>query len=539
MFHFLSVLLMGFSLSKLWRRSMLTILVGCLMISQSARAGVLDFVDIQVQTLIDRYTSVHFNTPGNDFQWGVFWLPTISLATPVTITNGFDSRTCTKKLRWIYYNSQRGDRLRPMDQETLDSFLSVQSASYSGLTISGWWYTTCSGNVYAIYGQITLNDRGNLTTLTAGVPFNFMNNAIWSSNLISSLQYFDNKTPLGFVYDVVGGISFVWWSMNTGYDQVIANLNGGATVNQLFSYSWSGIVYTGGIAVNGSSFNQARNILLTLWIKGTIGLWDTLNSDDRRSILGNASRRTSVFNAPNVTIGSLINQVNKNASSLCRGKRLYEPSEWNEALLNNTIVCIVADAYDPWVKVSLDLQEVSDYDGKTFILKNVDLVLLDSMDESSNVPLNVFIDGGNLMLQSIPNNKQRFQGNGYPTAAQGVTSWTLLRGNILVNGLVTGKDPLSSAYAPYLHKLYIHGKLASLNTPLQPTQGRIDQVTKLFLGAGPAILGLINLQEVFARECNTLEWRWGDGSSCSHPNDQFALTPFVIIDAKIPTLLLQ
>jgi hypothetical protein len=87
------------------------------------------------------------------------------------------------------------------------------------------------------------------------------------------------------------------------------------------------------------------------------------------------------------------------------------------------------------------------------------------------------------MLQSIPSNKQRFQGNGYPTTAAGVTSGVYLRGNILVNGLVTGKDPLSTAYTSYPHKLYIHGKLASLNTPLQAAQGRIDQVTKLFLGA--------------------------------------------------------
>jgi hypothetical protein len=104
------------------------------------------------------------------------------------------------------------------------------------------------------------------------------------------------------------------------------------------------------------------------------------------------SKRTSVFNAPNVTIGSLINTVNKNASSLCRGKKVYDPSQWNEALLNNTIVCVSAESYDPLVKVSLDLQETVDYEGKTFVLKNVDLVLSDSMETSSAISLNVFVD---------------------------------------------------------------------------------------------------------------------------------------------------
>jgi hypothetical protein len=65
-----------------------------------------------------------------------------------------------------------------MDQQTLNSFMASNSTGYSGLTLTGAWYTTCSGDVYGMYGQITLNDNGTLTSLTAGVPLDFSGNAL-------------------------------------------------------------------------------------------------------------------------------------------------------------------------------------------------------------------------------------------------------------------------------------------------------------------------------------------------------------------------
>ena len=50
-----------------------------------------------------------------------------------------------------------------------------------------------------------------------------------------------------------------------------------------------------------------------------------------------------------------------------------------------------------------------------------------------------------------------------------------LRGNIFINGLIYGHDG-----TPVENKLYIHGKFASLNTGLEPTDSRKNQIMALF-----------------------------------------------------------
>lgn len=105
---------------------------------------------------MDQYFSmVHFNVKGNDFGWGILWLPVEQItwdAVEIRIpTAGWtDSVFCTSKIRGFYRNSQRWDnRLRPLDDKTHEWLYQNATHSknpelYTGLVFSWWWYTTCS-----------------------------------------------------------------------------------------------------------------------------------------------------------------------------------------------------------------------------------------------------------------------------------------------------------------------------------------------------------------------------------------------------------
>jgi hypothetical protein len=111
---------------------------------------------------------------------------------------------CTKKLAGMYYNAQRGARLWPLDESTL-TFFQQLDPNYSQLAMTGGLYTTCSGGVYDIYGQIQYTLGSQVSRLTAGTQYDFATNSIdLPFDLAPTLQYFDNKTPIGFLFDTHG-----------------------------------------------------------------------------------------------------------------------------------------------------------------------------------------------------------------------------------------------------------------------------------------------------------------------------------------------
>ena len=119
-----------------------------------------------------------------------------------------------------------------------------------------------------------------------------------------------------------------------------------------------------------------------------------------------------------------------------------------------------------------------------------------------------------------------------------------LRGNIFINGLLFGADG-----DPVNHKVYVHGRFASLNTGLEPTATRISQVEALFNNAvstfGSDISdnycggnNCINFNNIFTWECE-LTGVGSDGNACNITGDRFKYNPFIIIDTNIPTPLID
>lgn len=127
--------------------------------SNKAKAAKLDPIDwlnyiVEISgAYMDQYFSmVHYNVQWNDFWWWILWLPVEQItwdAVEISIPteDGTDSRFCSSKVRGFYWNSQRWDnRLWPLDDVTHSWLVKANpdKEKYAWLTISWWWYTTCS-----------------------------------------------------------------------------------------------------------------------------------------------------------------------------------------------------------------------------------------------------------------------------------------------------------------------------------------------------------------------------------------------------------
>jgi hypothetical protein len=94
----------------------------------------LTFPNLNISLFEDKFSSVHFMAPGNNFVGNIFRLTNKSVS-PTTIQLDGDTKICSKQVRGLYFNSQRGKRLRPLDSDTLE-LLQQQDTSYDNLSIS-------------------------------------------------------------------------------------------------------------------------------------------------------------------------------------------------------------------------------------------------------------------------------------------------------------------------------------------------------------------------------------------------------------------
>ncbi len=473
---------------------------------------ILKFSDIDIAAFEDRFSLVHFTAPGNNFPWSIFRLPSISVNQTVKLWA--HQKTCTKQLRGLYFNSQRGKRIRPLDQQTL-WLLRNQHSSYNNLEISWGLYTTCdSGNNYGIFWAITYVRRGQTGYVVAGTKLDYTNNKILPS-MANSFQYFDNKVPIGYLYDSDGGIGFVGGILS-GHENLIEYLNEWWTINNWFTYSGNDIVTNNTwrattITSNQNAIETMRNIM----IQGSVWLSKSMEEKERISFLGNMNEKTIIYNGSNINSSTVINFAKQKAQELCQGK------EKNKALADtDTIAC-----YEN-TNLHIDIW-LTNYTNKTIIVKSGNVILEGGMQINSP-SLDLFIDKWLLYLPE-PITAIDFNDNGFPTS-QWSNSWLYIKWNFIINGLIVG-----NWWAPFNHKLHLQGKIIMLNTPTLPTQARIDQVEGLLWTNIDT--WRINLQNIFTRKCGL--WGTGsDGSSCIN-NNIISTIPLVIVNGNYPSNLLQ
>lgn len=162
-------------------------------------------------------SSIDFNSsPGM-----IFWASWITLSTPeiITISGSSNSIRCTKQLEGIYYNSQRGESIRPLDTHS-KGILALNNSIYYGLAITWGLYTECvatTGSLYtpnstAIYGQVRNTRSGTEYYLVAWLNYDFTWNSILGLNFATTWNLLTIVSPgviSGFIYDSYGGIGRV------------------------------------------------------------------------------------------------------------------------------------------------------------------------------------------------------------------------------------------------------------------------------------------------------------------------------------------
>lgn len=521
---------------------------------------------IKDQTLANKFSTVHFNVWGNDFGGGFFWTEAKNLSTPqiITTTANWEALSCTDQVRGFYYNSQRGERLWPLDEESKTDLKSIKW-DYDNLTINGGFYTNCQkGSINekkefipnktdnrtyshtAIYGRITHNYKEKQYSLYAGLLNHTANNELPSAELRCNFQRIDNQYPFGYIYDKAGGIAMVGAYVKSENLRNVQQFNETFTkkldqskcVNDYYSMQEvkkenNQIVTEPRIIKDNNwkskdseldeqdnnlifSNGSALETMMNLGIRGIVGLSSQVLNQE--GIEGN-TKQTSLLVSTTENISNIINIANKRAESLCRNR-------WGNLNPNEDIIC---------AKNGGQINPKT-YAGKTIIIEKGDLTLNNYM-ETTNQPITILLMKWDLKLPNTEAN-QRFLGNGYPNK-NGIIRANFLKGNFIINGLIQGD---SNSNNEIQRKLIVHWKIASFNTLNTPTNEAHTNITKIGINLNKKI----RLSEIFTWKCNRKEGIDLDRNPCGKltegqdPNKDFLVDKsFGLIDMYFPSKLFK
>ena len=508
---------------------------------------------IKDQTLANKFSTVHFNVWGNDFGGGFFWTEAKALATPQEVTANDERLLCSAQIRGFYYNSQRGERLWPLDTDSQRDLAEIQSSYWdTQLTINWGFYTNCqkkqagklvpenedgrTNSLYGIYGRITHTYKEREYSIYAGLLNNLQQNELPTAELRCNFQRIDNQYPFGYIYDKAGGIALVGAyvksenlaQVNAFHESFIEKLSKTKCVNDFYSLRedpnnpektipktddpilWpkdNTLIFGNG---------NALETMMNLGIRGIVGLSSQVLG--QKGIEGN-TKQTSLLVSTTENISNIINIANKRAESLCRNR-------WGNLNPNGDVICAKNGGL-------IDPQE---YAGKTIIIQQGDLTLKNYM-ETTNQPITILLMTWDI---NLPNTKanQTFLGNGYPNK-NGIIKANFLKGNFIINGLIQGD---SNSNNEIQRKLIVHWKIASFNTLNTPTNEAHTNITKIGINLNKKI----RLSEIFTWKCNRKEGIDLDRNPCGKltegqdPNKDFLVDKsFGLIDMYFPSKLFK
>ena len=506
---------------------------------------------IKDQTLTNKFSTVHFNVWGNDFGGGFFWTEAKALATPQVVTANGERLLCSAQIRGFYYNSQRGERLWPLDTDSQGDLARIQSSyTPSQLTINWGFYTNCqkeqagklvpenedgrTNSLYGIYGRITHTYKGREYSIYAGLLNNLQQNELPTAELRCNFQRIDNQYPFGYIYDKAGGIALVGAyvksenlaQVNAFHESFTEKLSKTKCVNDFYSLRedpnnpektipktddpilWpkdNTLIFGNG---------NALETMMNLGIRGIVGLSSQVQTSDQKGIENN-TQKTSLLVSTTENISNIINIANKRAESLCRNK-------WGSLTPNGDIICAKnGGSIDP-----------RSYAGKTIVIKEGDLTLTKYMETTSQ-PITILLIHGDLKLTNT-NASQTFLGNGYPDR-DGIIKANFLKGNFIINGLIQNQGT-----EEITNKLIVHGKIASFNTLQEPN----DQTKVKLRNIGIDTSKKIWLSEIFTWKCNLKEGIDLNGNPCGQENDGTSKSflidkSFGLIDMYFPSKLFK
>ena len=506
---------------------------------------------IKDQTLANKFSTVHFNVWGNDFGGGFFWTEAKTLATPQEVTANGERLRCSAQIRGFYYNSQRGERLWPLDTDSQGDLARIQSSyNPSQLTINWGFYTNCqkeqagklipenedgrTNSLYGIYGRITHTYKGREYSIYAGLLNNLQQNELPTAELRCNFQRIDNQYPFGYIYDKAGGIALVGAyvksenlaQVNDFHKSFTEKLSKTKCVNDFYSLREYPNNPEKTIPQTNDSIlwpkddtlifgnGNALETMMNLGIRGIVGLSSQVQTSDQKGIENN-TQKTSLLVSTTENISNIINIANKRAESLCRNR-------WGSLTPNGDIICAKnGGSIDP-----------RSYAGKTIVIKEGNLTLNNYM-EAINQPITILLIHGDLILPNT-NANQTFLGNGYPDR-DGIIKANFLKGNFIINGLIQNQGT-----EEITNKLIVHGKIASFNTLQEPNEQTREKLRNIGINTNKKIW----LSEIFTWKCNIDTGKDTVGNPCGQENDGTSKSflidkSFGLIDMYFPSKLFK
>ena len=511
----------------------------------------------KISSISKNITPIHFADNWNDF-WGFIYLSETESSggnyyriSGTILENEEVEYECQRKVRWFYYNAERWEILWPLDENTWTA-LRQENAN---LIISWWIYTLCRNawyhealadcenfevpewddtrdvegcvndvdaeypvdDDYAYYWKVIRRSSDNIPrVLTIGMGYSKSNPWVTpNSKLDKTFVRFENKIPVGFVYDDNWWIWFAWcrivennnnkWNIIRG---IIDDLQL-TWMQDLFEYSGGDnkvLAYTGDSGIrNNIDCNMiwtAEDSLVNLLIEWLV--W--LNRESTLWIQKNqSSNKMQYFVSANINNSTMINYAKRRSEILCRWK-------WNKD--DGNVVCLDNSN-------SNNIVDARPYTGKTLIVKNRDVLITPDNNDSSYY--DIFVNSWNLIINDNDNptavfNNQWFYDpttslNAFKNTIAGEVEWNVagfsagsfFKWNFIIDWNIQRNDG-----KPIEHKYFIYWKLTSKDT-------------------------VEKLENLFAWRCR--DWIWTDGTPC--PEGTYAYASLVVINQNYDSPLMQ
>jgi len=342
---------------------------------------------------------------------------------------------CKRRVKWFYYNAERWERLRPIDEET---WKNIQT----GLTTEWWIYTVCRKAWYKealeececnpeddencnpeqyneicvaekdalfprskwYFGQLKHTYKNQDFGLIIWTEYNNTNSSWYNvskdENGVKLSETFIrhlDRFPLGFIYDYNGWLWFAWCQINGGQDhqenksETLGYLldernKGEAERKTIFVDNWKGwLSYKGNkgsSAVDCEKIWIAADSLLKLMIEWLIGM---NRESDLWFIWNQYNSKMQYFSSSDINNATLLNYVKQRSEILCRGK-------WNKT--DENLVCLNTDGGN-----SGDIDaDAEAYKNKTLIVKGRNVIVKPATTANEQWNYDIFISNWDLVI---------------------------------------------------------------------------------------------------------------------------------------------
>ena len=390
---------------------------------------------------------IHFADNWNDFGWFFYFSNGVwideddewdAIFHKVTVEgSGYE---CNRQVKWFYYNAERWERLRPLDQGTRATGLQDK------ITTTWWLFTVCSIAWYAealsgcvsdnngyeackqkvnsgystpvwwYYGQVTHTYSWQTMRLIVWVDYDtgssrFITITGWFS---PSLVRINNQFPAWFIYDYNWWVGFVWCRVGNGTEDTWAvkkmlhnyyllkntyHLDNPLT--ELFYISGENLAYvesngnySGYTGVKVDCSNAVRDSLLWIVIEWVVWMWRSWTLSNSEYIWNPMNQKMQFFSSNDINSNTVINYARKKAELLCRWK--WDTTQWDVVCITNK-TC-QNDSYDA----------TSPNNNKTIIAKNCDVKIKPFETRSDWKYYDIFIDSWNLIIEENTGSDMQF-----------------------------------------------------------------------------------------------------------------------------------